>query len=52
VLFMTGYAENAALGNGFLAPGMELITKPFSMEKLASQISRILGRGSGREMTK
>jgi signal transduction histidine kinase len=45
VLFMTGYAENAALGNGFLAPGMELITKPFSMEKLASQISRILGRG-------
>jgi signal transduction histidine kinase len=51
VLFMTGYAENAALGNGFLEPGMELITKPFSMEKLASQISRILGRGSGREMT-
>jgi CheY-like chemotaxis protein len=48
VLFMTGYAENAALGNGFLAPGMELVTKPFSMEKLASQISRILGRGEER----
>jgi CheY-like chemotaxis protein len=43
VLFMTGYAENATLGNGTLPPGMEVMTKPFTMEKLARRISRILG---------
>ena len=46
VLFMTGYAENATLGNGMLAPGMEMVTKPFTMEKLARRISRILGHES------
>ena len=38
VLFMTGYAENAAIANGFLQPGMALITKPFAMEVLAARI--------------
>jgi CheY-like chemotaxis protein len=38
VLFMTGYAENAALASGFLEPGMEMITKPFAMEALALRI--------------
>jgi len=38
VLFMTGYAENAALAAGFLEPGMEMITKPFAMEALATRI--------------
>ncbi len=38
VLFMTGYAENAAIANGFLEPGMALITKPFAMEVLATRI--------------
>jgi signal transduction histidine kinase/ActR/RegA family two-component response regulator len=42
VLFMTGYAENATLSNGFLSPGMEMIAKPFSMEKLARRISGLL----------
>jgi CheY-like chemotaxis protein len=42
VLFMTGYAENAALASGFLKPGMEMITKPFSMEALASRLSAML----------
>lgn len=32
VLFMTGYAHNAAVGNGLLEPGMEFITKPFAIE--------------------
>ena len=26
VLFITGYAENAAMANGFLEPGMEMVT--------------------------
>ena len=42
VLFMTGYAENAALASGFLEHGMEMITKPFAMEALASRIRAML----------
>ncbi|BBC73455.1 hybrid sensor histidine kinase/response regulator [Altererythrobacter sp. B11] len=42
VLFMTGYAENAALASGFLEPGMAMITKPFAMDMLASRIREIL----------
>jgi len=42
VLFMTGYAENAALASGFLEPGMSMITKPFAMEALATQIRTII----------
>ena len=38
VLFMTGYAENATIANGFLEPGMEMITKPFAIEALATRI--------------
>ena len=44
VLFMTGYAENAAVGNGQLAPGMEVLTKPFAMEALASRIKEMINR--------
>jgi PAS domain S-box-containing protein len=42
VLFMTGYAENAAFGAGHLEPGMQMITKPFPVEVLASKIRSIL----------
>jgi PAS domain S-box-containing protein len=38
VLFMTGYAHNAAVGNGALDPGMEIITKPFALDALAKKI--------------
>jgi DNA-binding LytR/AlgR family response regulator len=38
VLFITGYAENAVIGNGHLEPGMQVITKPFAMEALASKV--------------
>lgn len=37
VLFMTGYAESAT-GKSFLEPGMQLVTKPFTMDVLATQI--------------
>jgi CheY-like chemotaxis protein len=43
VLFITGYAENAAVGNGHLEPGMEILTKPFPMTTLASKVREILG---------
>jgi CheY-like chemotaxis protein len=38
VLFITGYAENAVVGNGHLGPGMEVVTKPFVMTALAAKI--------------
>ena len=43
VLFITGYAENAAVGNGHLEPGMELLTKPFALDDLARKVSDMLG---------
>ncbi len=43
VLFMTGYAENATIANGFLEPGMQMITKPFPIEALATRIRDIIG---------
>ena len=45
VLFITGYAENAAVGNGHLEPGMEVLTKPFVMEALASRIREMITAG-------
>ena len=42
VLFITGYAENAAFGNGYLEPNMHVLTKPFSMEVLGSRIKSII----------
>lgn len=42
VLFMTGYAEKAASRSKFLAPGMEMISKPFTMDALAARIGGIL----------
>jgi CheY-like chemotaxis protein len=44
VLFITGYAENAAIASGFLDPGMEMITKPFAIEALAKRIRDMIER--------
>jgi PAS domain S-box-containing protein len=45
VLFITGYAENAAVSNGDLEPGMHVMSKPFAIEKLAARIRSIIERG-------
>jgi PAS domain S-box-containing protein len=42
VLFITGYAENAVVGNGHLRPGMHVLTKPFAMDALAARIKDVL----------
>jgi PAS domain S-box-containing protein len=42
VLFITGYAENAVIGDGHLGPGMHVLTKPFAMETLTNRITSIL----------
>jgi CheY-like chemotaxis protein len=44
VLFITGYAENAVVGNGHLEPGMELLTKPFVMATLGNRIRELIAR--------
>ena len=42
VLFITGYAENAVLSHGHLEPGMQVMTKPFGMEALATRIRALI----------
>ena len=42
VLFITGYAENAVVGNGHLDAGMQVITKPFVMAELAAKVREML----------
>ncbi len=42
ILFITGYAEKAAIGDDQLAPNMALMTKPFAMDALAGRIGDIL----------
>jgi signal transduction histidine kinase/PAS domain-containing protein len=42
VLFITGYADNAAVGNGHLEPGMAVLTKPFEISALSSRIKAML----------
>ncbi len=46
VLFITGFAENAAVGNGHLEPGMELLTKPFTLEALSAKVAAMLNQAS------
>ncbi|GEO99837.1 hybrid sensor histidine kinase/response regulator [Methylobacterium haplocladii] len=45
VLFITGYAENAVLGHGHLDRDMQVLTKPFVMEALASRIRDLIAGG-------
>ncbi len=45
VLFITGYAQNAAVRGGFLDHGMDMMTKPFAIDALATKIREMLGTG-------
>jgi CheY-like chemotaxis protein len=42
ILFLTGYAEDAAVNKLHLGPGMYIMAKPFAMERLASRIKTIV----------
>jgi CheY-like chemotaxis protein len=42
VLFITGYAEHAAVRGGFLDPGMQLITKPFTFDLLTTKVQEMI----------
>ena len=43
VLFITGFAENSLIGNGYLKPGMQVLTKPFAVDMLAKRIGELIG---------
>ena len=42
VLFVTGYAPNAAVRGEFLASGMEMLTKPISLTAFSTKIQALL----------
>ncbi|VVM55850.1 Sensor histidine kinase RcsC [Pseudomonas fluorescens] len=42
-LFITGYAETAAIAQGHLEPGMHVLTKPFAIDTLVSRVRRLMG---------
>ena len=42
VLFITGYAENAVIGESQLDAGMHLLTKPFEMDALTARVQELV----------
>jgi PAS domain S-box-containing protein len=44
VLFVTGYAESAAVRGDFLDPGMDMLTKPFALDALGAKVRAMIER--------
>ncbi len=44
VLFITGYAPNAEVRGEFLAPGMDMLAKPFSIDMLGAKVRQLIER--------
>jgi CheY-like chemotaxis protein len=44
VLFITGFAENAVVGHGQLAPGMEIMTKPVEIAAFERKVRDMIER--------
>ena len=42
VLFTTGYARNAIIHHGRLDKGVQLISKPFSLQELAAKVRDVM----------
>ncbi|MBO1077078.1 ATP-binding protein, partial [Roseomonas marmotae] len=42
VLFITGYAEHADVSSIHMQPGMQVLTKPFSLDALTTQIGSLI----------
>ena len=47
ILFITGYAENAAIRSGFLGANMDMVTKPCSLVDLAAKVAEMVGAKRG-----
>ena len=48
VLFTSGYTENSIVHGGRLDPGVELLGKPYTRERLARRIRAVLDKQKGR----
>lgn len=46
ILFTTGHSRNAISKNGILAPGVNLLAKPFTITQLAQKIRQMLDRSA------
>ena len=44
VLFITGYAENAVVSHGHLESGMQVLTKPFTIDALGTRIKDLIAQ--------
>jgi PAS domain S-box-containing protein len=42
VLFITGFADNAAAGNGHVDASMPMLTKPFTVESLVDKVTQLI----------
>jgi hypothetical protein len=42
VLFITGFAENAVIGNAHLDAGMSVITEPFVITTFANKVRELI----------
>jgi signal transduction histidine kinase len=49
ILFITGYAEQATTRGDFLGENMSMITKPFSLDALATKIDDLIGCASSED---
>jgi|GEM_PF-2422126 len=47
VLFTSGYTDNAIVHHGNLDPGIELLSKPYTRERLATRLRAVLDGPSG-----
>lgn len=45
-LFITGYAETAAIGDKALGPAMQVLTKPFSIDVLVARVRELMNASS------
>jgi signal transduction histidine kinase/ActR/RegA family two-component response regulator len=42
ILFLTGYAESVVAGNGGMEQGMEVMSKPFALDKLVAKVKAMI----------